>query len=402
VNWPTGREMAVALLLAAALPLAMVGGTPPAAEAVTRTAERPSLAERVLDEANVHADTGMFANMPTKLAQGVYASPAWSTAAGPSFHFCKEESSHCSMRDADSAARPAREGHHGTKSLQHVHRRWHQDGKQQAAGRLSWLAAATVRSDDGIPLSPETSAGRDPVEAGLASTAPACNPHPSTASAPQGVPVAAASSVVHGHTHQSRWPTGQCNARRPAHTTPAGAKAPLAVRVRRDKATCGQGGEQRAADKLGLPAATSVRSDDGIPLSPETSAGQDPVEAGLASTAPACNPHPSTASAPQGVPEAAAARTRRRCTLQGSRSQGRRPTRRLVRSTMADARTPAEAHPRVPDEASGSALLGSAAGALKCSSIVDCWLNSESSEDEVGPPSGPWPWGVRGDARAPA
>ena len=123
---------------------------------------------------------------------------------------------------------------------------------------------------------------------------------------------------------------------------------------------------------------------------------------GLASTAPACNPHPSTASAPQGVPEAAAARTRRRCTLQGSRSQGRRPTRRLVRSTMADARTPAEAHPRVPDEASGSALLGSAAGALKCSSIVDCWLNSESSEDEVGPPSGPWPWGVRGDARAPA
>lgn len=280
--------MAVALLLAAALPLAMVGGTPPAAEAVMRAAERPSLAERVLDEANVHADTGMFANMPTKLAQGVYASPAWSTAAGPSFHFCKEESSHCSMRDADSAARPAREGHHGTESLQHVHRRWHQDGKQQAAGRLSWLAAATVRSDDGIPLSPETSAG------------------------------------------------------------------------------------------------------------------QDPVEAGLASTAPACDPHPSTASAPQGVPEAAAARTRRRCTLQGSRSQGRRPTRRLVRSTMADARTPAEAHPRVPDEASGSALLGSAAGALKCSSIVDCWLNSESSEDEVGPPSGPWPWGVRGDARAPA
>ena len=56
----------------------------------------------------------------------------------------------------------------------------------------------------------------------------------------------------------------------------------------------------------------------------------------------------------------------------------------------------------VPDEASGSALLGSAAGALKCSSIVDRWLNSESSEDEVGPPSGPWPWGVRGDARAPA
>ena len=47
--------MAVALLLAAALPLAMVGGTPPAAEAVMRAAERPSLAERVLDEANVHA-----------------------------------------------------------------------------------------------------------------------------------------------------------------------------------------------------------------------------------------------------------------------------------------------------------------------------------------------------------
>ena len=34
--------------------------------------------------------------------------------------------------------------------------------------------------------------------------------------------------------------------------------------------------------------------------------------------------------------------------------------------------------------------------------VVDRWLNSGSSEDEVGPPSGPWPWGVRGDARAPA
>ena len=108
---PTGRIiMAVALLLAAALPLAMVGGTPLAAATVMRMAERPSPVERVLDEANVHAGDAMPANKPMLHP----ASTAGDDAAVATSHFCKEESSVFSKRDADSAARPAREGHHGT------------------------------------------------------------------------------------------------------------------------------------------------------------------------------------------------------------------------------------------------------------------------------------------------